>query len=137
MQHLGVCAILLDQTGQVLLGERKNSYKAGYLGLPGGRIELNEPLEIAITREVEEETGFTDLSFTYLGVVRENQETYDFIHFVYMAQVGLLQPELREPDKCAGWQWLNADPANSHILPGHAGALRLWKEHLTLLDLTQ
>jgi ADP-ribose pyrophosphatase YjhB (NUDIX family) len=41
-QPIGTCAIITNSQNQVLLGKRKNSYKAGMYGLPGGRIELNK-----------------------------------------------------------------------------------------------
>lgn len=71
-QSIGVCAILFNTAGEVLAGKRKNSYKAGLYGLPGGRVEVNEPLVAAIKREVWEETGlnFDENSFTYVGVIR-------------------------------------------------------------------
>ena len=78
-QPIGTCAVITNSQKQALLGKRKNSYKAGMYGLPGGRIELNEPITTAIAREVEEETGIKNLSFTFVGVDRENQGTYDFI----------------------------------------------------------
>lgn len=44
-QKLGVVVVLLDKTKtKVLLGKRLNSYKAGWLGLPGGRVDVGEPL---------------------------------------------------------------------------------------------
>jgi ADP-ribose pyrophosphatase YjhB (NUDIX family) len=46
-QSIGTCVVLTNTNNQILLGKRKNSYKAGYFGLPGGRIELNEKIESA------------------------------------------------------------------------------------------
>ena len=82
LEHNGVCVIILNEVGQVLLGERINSYKAGWFGMPGGRIELEETILAAGNRELKEEIGIKSASLEYVGVVRELQQTYNFIHFV-------------------------------------------------------
>lgn len=135
-QPIGTCALLLNPQGQVLLGKRKNSYKAGSYGLPGGRIELNEPISKAIQREVEEETGIELASLDYVGVVRENQGKYDFIHFVYVAENITQKPKLCEPEKCERWSWVDIRETNNTILPGHLAAIRLYKDKQLLSDLT-
>jgi ADP-ribose pyrophosphatase YjhB (NUDIX family) len=135
-QLIGTCALLFNQHGQVLLGKRKNSYKAGYYGLPGGRVEVNEPLSEAIVREVKEETGLEISNLKYLGVIRENQGDYDFIHFVYMAQNVTNDPVLCEPEKCAGWEWFDLDAVGESILPGHLAAMHLYMSGQVLADIT-
>jgi ADP-ribose pyrophosphatase YjhB (NUDIX family) len=135
-QPIGTCALLLNSQGQVLLGKRKNSYKAGYYGLPGGRVEHNEPMLTAIEREVKEETGLDNLALKFVGVVRENQGAYDFVHFVYVAEIAAAVPELCEPEKCEGWEWFALGTEISDILPGHQAAIALWLSQEKLLDIT-
>ena len=53
---LGVGAIIEDR-GRVLLVERGREPLKGTWSLPGGCVELGEPLKDAIRREVREETG--------------------------------------------------------------------------------
>ncbi len=134
-QPIGACAIICNAQNHVLLGKRKNSYKAGMYGLPGGRIEVNEPIAKAIAREVEEETGLKDLHFTFVGVVRENQGTYDFIHFIFSAKIALQEPKLCEPDKCEGWEWIDAASDLSQVLPGHKAGIELYMSNDSLADL--
>ncbi|MBP9819919.1 NUDIX domain-containing protein, partial [Candidatus Woesebacteria bacterium] len=129
LQSMGVCAILVNSPGKVLVGKRKNSYKSGSYGFPGGRIEFNEPILTAITREVEEETGLTVVNFQYVGVVRETQEELEFIHFVYSADVGDAVPELCEADKCEGWEWHSVEDLPETTLPGHRTAAQLFLNH--------
>lgn len=136
-QPIGTCAIITNSQNQVLLGKRKNSYKAGLYGLPGGRIELNEPIATAIIREVEEETGIKELSFTFVGVVRENQGTYDFIHFVFSAQISNQEPMLYEPDKCEGWEWIDITSDMSQVLPGHKAGIEMYKNNKHLADVVE
>ncbi len=134
-QPIGTCAILLNSKNQVLLGKRKNSYKAGFYGLPGGRIEINEPVAQAIQREVEEETGLTLHNLEYLGVVRENQGDYDFIHFVFVAKDVDQKPVLCEPEKCEGWEWIDLSDLPEGILPGHEAAVKVFTSEKKIVDI--
>ena len=136
LQELGVCAVLVDISGRVLFGKRKNSYKAGFYGLPGGRIELNEPIAAAIHREVLEETGLDLPDLKFVGVIRENQGPYDFIHFVFTGSVGNASPQLCEPEKCEGWEWFADVSKVSPLLNGHQAAIKLCAEQQTLTDIT-
>ncbi len=52
----------------VLLIQRKHPPFEGHWALPGGFIEMEEPLETSALRELEEETGVTDVALTEVGV---------------------------------------------------------------------
>lgn len=139
-QNIGTCIVLVNDEGNILLGKRKNAYKAGLYGLPGGRIELNETISDAVHRECLEETGLDLGHVDYVGVVRENQGEYDFIHFVFTAQVGDAKIELCEPDKCESWEWVSAEfiaENEEEILPGHLAGIKLFLEKNRLADLTK
>ena len=53
---LGVGALIFER-GEILLVERGKEPLKGYWSLPGGLLELGERLDVAIRREVREETG--------------------------------------------------------------------------------
>lgn len=126
-QTIGACVIVLnaDKT-QVLLGKRKNSYKSGWYGMPGGRLEVGEPLMECARRELEEETGLNADKLEYIGMVRDWQTTYDFIHFVYVYAEPTGEVVCTEPDKCEGWEWFPLDQLPSPLLEGHVGAIKLF-----------
>lgn len=125
-QNIGVGIVVRDSRGQVLLGKRKNSYKSGYYGLPGGRLELHESLIDAAKRELAEETSLRSLSLVYVGVIRDNQvDDYDFIHFCFLCDQYEGEPKLMQPDKCEGWEWFEPDQIPTKILRGHKATIDL------------
>ncbi len=124
-QNLGSCVVVMDKNGRVLMGVRKNAYHSGWWGIPGGRIELGEGVEETARRELEEETGLVAKKLKLVGVVRDNQGDYDFIHFAYVCSEYEGEVELREPEKCERWEWISKDNLPSKLLRGHVKALEL------------
>ncbi|HYS26060.1 MAG TPA: NUDIX hydrolase [Vicinamibacterales bacterium] len=53
---VGVGAVIVDD-GKVVLIRRKYEPLKGHWSLPGGMVEIGEPLETALTREMQEETA--------------------------------------------------------------------------------
>ena len=135
-QAIGVCALIFNLKGEILLGKRKNSYMAGFYGLPGRRVELNEPLQTALEREVQEETSLKLVNATYTGVIRENQNEYDFIHFIYAAKNVHGEHRLLEPEKCDAWQWFDIKKIPDLTLPAHKAAVEIYLSEITLRDMT-
>lgn len=136
-ERIGVCIIVVDKENRVLLGKRINSYKAGMLGMPGGRLEFDETLESCGERELKEETSLQSKSLTYLGTIRELQEDHNFIHFAYLCNQYEGVPVTAEPDKCAGWEWYSLDSLPENILPGHKAAIEMYIKKETLIELLE
>lgn len=128
-ENLGVSIILFNLDGKILLGERKNAYKAGYFGSPGGHVELSESLTDACKRELLEETGveIEGKELEYVGVVRELQEngTYNFIHFGFVIRNFNGKVINTEPDKCKEWRWFSPTELPENILPGHTAVIEM------------
>lgn len=125
VEPLGVCIIVLNNKNQVLLGKRKNAYKAGTYGVPGGRIELTESLVDCGKRELLEETGLQAVTMRYLGSVREFQKNYNFIHFVFVCKRFTGIVTTMEPEKCEKWEWYDLDKLPKQLLRGHLAAIEL------------
>ncbi len=58
----------LEKEIQVLLIRRARDPFRGFWALPGGFIEIDEPIERAVEREIAEETRLTGLPFYFAGV---------------------------------------------------------------------
>lgn len=99
--------VLVIRDGRVLLGERRGSHGSGTWALPGGHLEHGESAEICAARELEEETGLK------AGRLAPGPYTTDVIepeglHYVTLFVVATEvtgEPVVREPAKCARWEW--------------------------------
>ena len=77
-------------------------------------MEIGETFTACAAREVEEETGLI-IKNPQVIAVTNNLKTYHESGKHYISVAVLVtqfsgQPELREPDKCEGWLWV--DPNN-------------------------
>jgi len=63
---LAADTIVVSDGGSVLLVRRKHEPFKGHWAIPGGFVEIDEPLEHAARRELEEETGLTGVELTQL-----------------------------------------------------------------------
>ncbi len=134
-ERLGVFVILI-QNNRVLLGKRKNAYKSSFYGFPGGRLKLTESLIDSAKRELLEEIGVEAIDLKYIGVIRELQEGYNFIHFGFVCNKYIGDIRTMEPDKCEGWEFYSPDQLPTKTLPAHIAGSKLLKSKLsTYVDL--
>ncbi len=99
---------------KVLLIERKKDPYQGYWALPGGFVEIDESLETAAVREVEEETGVTGLSLIPLGTFGdpERDPRTRVISAAYLALVRAdsIVPRAGDDARETGWFSLQNPP---------------------------
>lgn len=108
---VGVC-VILRYGSRVLMGKRRGSHGAGTWSFPGGHLDPNETIEDAVRRELAEETAIQ-----FKGPLRpltfvENTFPEHNRRYVTLYMEGTLleyqQPLLLEPNKCEGWEWVEA-----------------------------
>lgn len=121
-QLIGTVVIVLKDD-KVLLGKRKNSYKSGWYGVPGGRVEDGEDLMDCAKRELQEETGIKTNNLEYVGVVRDVQEGYSFIHFGFLFRANKEVVKITEPEKCSSWEWFDPKQIPTKTLVGHSAVI--------------
>lgn len=100
-----------------LIGKRINSHGSGTYSLPGGHMEFGETPEQCAERELLEETGLhvknvQSLTFTNDYMPAEGK------HYVTLFTVGVRQnetqdPQVLEPNKCEGWEWVSWEELKS------------------------
>lgn len=118
--------ILRDGEGRVLFGERRNTgWADGQLGLPSGHLEDAESATTGAAREAEEEVGvLVKPDALRLGHLMHHRTTSGRVALFFEARDWSGEITNMEPDKCAGWSFV--DPANppAQIVPYIAEALR-------------
>jgi 8-oxo-dGTP diphosphatase len=118
--------ILRDGTGGVLLGERRNTgWADGHLGLPSGHLEDGESATAGAVREGEEEIGVLikpeDLVLVHL---MHHHTDSGRVALFFQATTWTGEIVNREPDKCAGWDFVPLDALPGTVVPYVAEALR-------------
>jgi 8-oxo-dGTP diphosphatase len=95
---------------------RSNLHRKGTWALPGGHLEFGESFAECASRELEEETGLqlSPERMRYLTTVNTvfEDKGKKFHYVTILVGCGLFEgeePELREPDKCEGWHWIDWD----------------------------
>jgi len=107
---VGVGAVVVV-AGSILLGRRKGSTGSGTWALPGGWLEPGESFDACAKRELEEETGITQVTGSAtLPFVSNNyfsKEKCSVTIFVslFLAEGTRPEPQLREPESCHEWRW--------------------------------
>jgi 8-oxo-dGTP diphosphatase len=135
MENIGVAVLVFDKKKRILLGKRLNGYGVGLYGLPGGRIDLIEPLDACGKRELLEETNLTAEELTFVASIRELQGDYNFIHFIFSSKKHIGNLKTMEPFKCEKWEWFELDSLPEEMLKGHRTAVQLYQNKESFSDL--
>ena len=114
----GIGFWIFNPTGQVLLGRRLSPHGYGTWAAPGGKLEFNEELADCAARELREETGIIipEKKFHLVGITSDIYPDSHYITLHYRVDGITGKPKLREPEKCAEWQWFSLDNLPSPLL---------------------
>ncbi|HEX7088369.1 MAG TPA: NUDIX hydrolase [Vicinamibacterales bacterium] len=109
---------------RVLLVQRKFEPLAGHWTLPGGAIELGEPVADAVAREVREETGLEVEVGPVVEVLdRIYRDADGRVQFHYVLIDCLCRPRggtVRAGSDAAAVEWVAAGNLGAYEVPGHA-----------------
>jgi 8-oxo-dGTP diphosphatase len=118
--------ILRDGEGQVLFGQRQNTgWADGQLGLPSGHLEDGESATAGTAREAEEEVGVLVKTDNLRMVhVMHHRTNSGRVALFFEAHDWAGEITNTEPDKCAGWSFVDPAAPPAEIVPYIAQALR-------------
>jgi 8-oxo-dGTP diphosphatase len=109
-----VAIVTREAQPRVLLIRRKHDPFAGMWAIPGGFVDMEEPLEAAARRELREETGVQTGEMEQLHTFGDpgRDPRGRTISVVYLAQVdpGQVKPEAADDAAEVGWHRLGQPP---------------------------
>jgi len=125
---LGVKLILVNQQGEILLLERSaKSSNPHSWDFPGGAVDAGESLELAVTRELYEETGLTLLHLQPLGSVHTFSGEDEAIIMGYSATTDSANVTLSWEH--TSYQWVSLEEiATLHLRTLHAQFIEYYKK---------
>ncbi len=85
-----VVAMAITENNEVVLVKQyRHPVSQVLLELPGGFIDENEQPQLSISRELEEETGYSFKEFYYLGITSANPGVIDNFCHLFLATGGI------------------------------------------------
>ncbi|MEW2163764.1 bifunctional class I SAM-dependent methyltransferase/NUDIX hydrolase [Streptomyces sp. NPDC007084] len=126
---VGVGAVLVSEHG-ILLGR----HQRGTLELPGGTVEAGESFEVAVVRELVEETGL----IARPGDVRLLGTLVDHVEGVLRVTVGALvhawqgQPATQPDESVGDWTWYSLGHLPDGLFVCSAQILSAWRPDLPI-----
>ena len=112
--RVGAGVVIKNRRGEVLVGRRTTEHAPCY-SIPGGHLEEGESFEACGIREVLEETGLVIKAddIKVIGITND-LETFKesgrhYISVILYTDTFTGEPELKEPDKCEGWIWVDPE----------------------------
>ncbi len=128
--------VFVVRDGKLLLGKRKNTFGAGFWGLPGGHLEWHEDMAAAAARELLEETGLSALEFQFVNLINNCRRPDDdhLIHVGFLAKGVKGEPKVLEPDKCEEWRWFDLKKLPGDLFFGHAPQTQAFIDNKIFVD---
>jgi 8-oxo-dGTP diphosphatase len=117
--QIGVHAVAFDDQGRVLLAHHTYRHVFAW-GLPGGWLSRHEDPEVAIVRELREETGLVADQPRLLGVRRSSTRP-SALTLVYAVRVS---GDFRRSDEVDAVRWVEPDDLPPEILNRYGDWIR-------------
>ena len=127
-------AIVMDDKGNCLILRRSASHPdmAGQSDLPGGGVDQDEPLLVAIAREIAEETGLTvratndDLLFANTSAYNDRSVT----RFLFVVRIAGEKPEITTSWEHDEYQWVSLEQLTQRMThPIYRAGIQYIQEH--------
>ncbi|WP_371380979.1 NUDIX domain-containing protein [Sporomusa aerivorans] len=117
---------LIERNGKYLFVREKKTNAYGKYNLPGGHLELGEPIADGARREVREEVGFDVELEGFLGVYEGASDNH-YINFVFTARAGENSTAVAKADEILDCHWLSSEEIDNlpDELLRHAVRIRL------------
>ncbi|MGL4488669.1 MAG: NUDIX domain-containing protein [Rhizobiaceae bacterium] len=96
-------SVVIREGDKFLLVERANEPGKGSFAFPGGKVEPGEALDIAIKRELLEETNLELLDATLYDVLPVSGASGDYLLHVYLARAIAGVPKAGDDAASFGW----------------------------------
>lgn len=102
---LAVRALITDENGKVLILKRSADSKTnpGRWELPGGKVDQGEAFDVALVREVEEETGLKISLGNVIGASQQNLPLFRAVHLIMYGEI--VEGELNLSSEHEGYAW--------------------------------
>jgi 8-oxo-dGTP diphosphatase len=114
-------AVAIRRENKVLLHKRKGKHAPGMWAFPGGHLEFWETFEECVMREVREEAGdiqIDNIKFWTAVNYLHSDEKKHYVTILLVADWVSGEAEVREPEKCEGWEWLVWDDLPDPLMLG-------------------
>lgn len=130
---VGICVIVRNIRGQVLLMKRAGAHAAGCWAGPGGWVDRSdEDLEDAVRRELQEEVGLelTNEPALFCATTEDQQDLEcRTVTLYYLVDWWLGEPRILEPNKCSELGWFSLRELPQPLFPGLEDVLtRLYRD---------
>lgn len=106
----------LAERPAILLIQRKHDPFKDSWAYPGGFIDIDELIEDAVHRELQEETGIENLEFHKLdyfdAIDRDPRDrTISFAYWTYIEDINEIKPKAQDDAKAVDWFFINDLPS--------------------------
>lgn len=99
---------LIERNGKYLFVREKKPQAYGKYNLPGGHLELGEPIADGAKREVREEVGFAVELAGFLGIYEGASDNH-YINFVFTARASEQAVAVAQAGEILDCHWLSPD----------------------------